>query len=487
MHLDLEADRILLAGALLLVGGLIASRLASRLRVPGMLLFLLAGMVIGDDGLGWLRLSNAPFAQTLAVVALVLILFDGGLANPASDVRRVLAPASLLATVGVAITAAMVGIVATHLFGLSLTEGMLLGAVVASTDAAAVFSVLDGVPITRRLAALLETESGANDPMAALLTIGFVAMSQGHVTALDWAVFGVRQLVGGLAVGWLLGRLAGRAVNGRDWLDGSVVPLVGLATAAGAFGLSATFGASGLLAVYVSAIVLTAHAPAYQRPLKAFFGSIAEVCQLGLFFLLGVLVFPSQLGAVAWRSIALAAALIFIARPVAVVVCLPWFRFKPAELVFASLAGLRGAVPIVLATIPLIAGNARGSLIFDVTFFVVLLSAAVQGVAILPATRWLGLTEPKPAWDPIAAVVPIGNLGMRVVEMRLDESSPLVGATLRDATPPDGARVITLVRRGQVELPNGSTVLSAGDLLSVAIAELDSAERDLVEWASGAD
>ncbi len=313
MHLDLEADRILLAGALLLVGGLIASRLASRLRVPGMLLFLLAGMVIGDDGLGWLRLSNAPFAQTLAVVALVLILFDGGLANPASDVRRVLAPVSLLATVGVAITAAMVGIVATHLFGLSLTEGMLLGAVVASTDAAAVFSVLDGVPITRRLAALLETESGANDPMAALLTIGFVAMSQGHVTALDWAVFGVRQLVGGLAVGWLLGRLAGRAVNGRDWLDGSVVPLVGLATAAGAFGLSATFGASGLLAVYVSAIVLTAHAPAYQRPLKAFFGSIAEVCQLGLFFLLGVLVFPSQLGAVAWRSIALAAALIFIA------------------------------------------------------------------------------------------------------------------------------------------------------------------------------
>lgn len=485
MHVHLAADHILLVSALLLIGGLFAIRLANRLRVPGMILFLLAGMAIGDDGLGWLHLADARFAQTIAVVALVFILFDGGLANPVVERKRIIAPAATLATVGVAITAALVGIAAKFLFDLSMTEAMMIGAVVASTDAAAVFSVLRGVPISGRLAALIETESGANDPMAALLTVGFVSMAQGTVTPIDWLVFGARQLIGGLLIGWALGRLAGAAMNSRDWVDGPMVPLVGIATAAASFGLSATVGASGFLAVFISGIVVSARAPSYQRPLMAFFGAIAEVAQLGLFFLLGVLVFPSHLGAVAGRSIALAAALILLARPVAVAICLPWFRFSKAEMAFASLAGLRGAVPIVLATFPLMAGDRNGDLIFNVTFFVVLLSAAVQGVAIRPSIRWLGLSVPRPAWDPIADVVPIGRLGMRVVEMRLDPSSPLVGATLADAAPPDRARVITLVRGGVVELPTGSTVMQADDLLSVAIAEQDAAESDLIAWARG--
>ena len=485
MHLHLAADTILLTATFLLLGGLVASRVATRLRVPGMILFLLAGMAVADDGLGWLHLANTRTTQTVAIMALVVILFDGGLANSLDDVKRVLAPAAALATIGVSITAGVVGVTAMWLFNLSALEAMLIGAVVASTDAAAVFSVLRDAPIPRRLAALLETESGINDPMAALLTIGLLSMWSHHVTPIDWVVFGIRQLVGGLIVGAALGWLGGQAMNHRDWVNGSIVPLVGLTVACGAFAISAKLGASGFLAVYVSAIVLSANAPGYQRPLKAFFGSLAEIGQFGLFFLLGVLVFPSHLGTVAVKSLAIAAVLIFVARPLATAVCVPWFHFTAREMTFASIAGLRGAVPIVLATFPLTVGYPHGVFIFEVTFFVVLLSAAVQGTAIPPAVKWLGLTETSPAWDPIAAVVPLANLGMTVVEIRLRDESPLVGTFLRDSAPPDDARVITLVRRGEVELPTGGTVLESGDLLSVAIGERPEAEHHLVAWARG--
>ena len=485
MHLHLAADNILLTGAFLLLGGLVASRVATRLRVPGMILFLLAGMAVADDGLGWLHLANSKSTQSVAIMALVVILFYGGLTNPLDEVKRVLAPAAALATIGVAITAGVVGAIAMWFFKLPALEAMLIGAVVASTDAAAVFSVLRDAPIPRRLAALLETESGVNDPMAVLLTIGLLSMWSHHVTPVDWVVFGVRQLVGGLFVGVVLGWLGGQAMIHRDWVDGAIVPLVGLTIASGAFAVSAKLGASGFLAVYVSAIVLGAKAPGYQRPLKAFFGSLAEIGQFGLFFLLGVLVFPSHLGSVAVKSLAIAAALIFVARPLAIAVCLPWFHFKAREMTFASLAGLRGAVPIVLATFPLTVGYPHGVFIFEVTFFVVLLSAAVQGTAIPPAVKWLGLTEVSPVWDPIAAVVPIANLGMTVVEIRLRDESPLVGTTLKDSSPPDDARVITLVRRGSVEMPTGRTVLESGDLLSVAIGERDQSEQHLIDWARG--
>jgi cell volume regulation protein A len=392
MHPHLPADAILLAGAGLLLAGLVGTRLAERLQVPGLLVFLGIGMIIGDDGLAWIRFNDVTFAQTVGVIALVLILFDGGLATPSDTVRSVLGPASLLATVGVGVTASIVGAAAMLVFHLSWSTGLLLGAVVASTDAAAVFAALRSSPVRHRLGALLEVESGGNDPMAVLLTVGLLSASEHAVSPTSWVVFGVRELFGGLLVGAVVGWFAGQVLRrSGDRIGEATLPLLGVGTAAACYGLGALVGASGFLAVYVGGIVFASVEPEASVPLASFLRGLATVAQVGLFILLGILVFPSHLGAVALRALALAAVLMFVARPVAAVTVLPWFGFDRREVAWLSWAGLRGAVPIVLATFPLTEGHPAGELIFDTTFFVVLVSAAVQGTTVMPLARRLGL------------------------------------------------------------------------------------------------
>lgn len=480
MHPDLGVDHLILAGAGLLAAGILMSRLADRLQVPGLLLFLGLGMAMGREALGWIRFDDVRLAQSLSIVALVLILFEGGLTTSPAVVRRVAGAAALLATVGVIVTALVAGVAAMWLLHVSFQTGLLVGAVVASTDAAAVFSVLRRTPVPRRLAGLLEVESGGNDPAAVLLTVGLLSAFHGGVTTGDWVVFGIRQLAGGLVVGAVVGYLGSRVLVRAS--GSSAAPLVGLACAAACYGVAAWLGASGFLAVFVGGVLVGAVAPATGKASMAFHAGLASLSRLGMFFLLGVLVVPSQLGAVAWRGLAVAAVLVLLARPVGVVACLAWFRASGREMVFASWAGLRGAVPIVLATFPLTADHPNGRVIFDVVFFVVLVSAAVQGTTLRPAARWLRLeSEPGP-FEPIVDFLPIDQFGVDLVEMELHPASPVVGHRIASVPLPGDARIVTIIRDGRVVLPAGSTRLEAGDHLAVAGKHARNLQDELMAW-----
>jgi potassium/hydrogen antiporter len=484
MDSSLAGDGALLVGAALLTLGALLSRFAERFRAPALLLFLGVGMAVGDDGLGLISFDDAELAQRIGVAALVIILFEGGLSTSMTDARRVARPAALLATGGVLITAAAVAVVVGVATDTSPTTAALIGAVVASTDAAAVFAVLRGAPVPRRLAALLETESGGNDPMAVLLTIGILATWSGDPDAVDWVLFGLRQLVGGLliggAVGWVLGRLL-------RWIptdNTTLYPVLALGSAGLAYGLGALAGASGFLAVYIAGLVIGTTSPRRRRAVRRFFEGLATVAQITLFLMLGLLVFPSQLADVVGVGLVTAGALIFVARPLAVFLCLPWFGFRVRETSLVGWAGLRGAVPIVLATFPLTAGYPDGSIVFDAVFFVVLTSALVQGLTIVPVARWLGLSSQAGGRELVADLVPLDVVGVDVVELELDRGHQVVGCALRDVPLPSGARVGAILRGDEVEVPSGDSQLAAGDLLIVVAPSSEHLPDELTTWAT---
>jgi potassium/hydrogen antiporter len=391
MHSALRVDTLILAGAALLAVGVVASSLAERFRAPALLVFLGLGMLIADDGLAWVRFDDPDLAQTVGVLALVIILFDGGLSLDHRAARSIVGPAAVLATVGTAVTAGLVAVVARALLHVGWNTALLLGAVIGSTDAAAVFAVVRRVPLPPRLVALLETESGLNDPMAVLLTMAVIEAWREGVTVGGVAAFGVRQLLGGTVVGIVVGALGAAAVR-RLPRDGATLhPILALAVGGLAYGVAARLGASGFLAVYLCGAVVARIPSNRLRRIRSFHEALAGIAQIGLFLMLGLLVFPNQLPGVTVSSLVVTATLALVARPTAVWVSLAWFRFPARELAMLSWAGLRGAVPIVLATFPRTAGHPDGPLVFDVVFFVVLLSTAVQGLTIGRVARRLGL------------------------------------------------------------------------------------------------
>jgi cell volume regulation protein A len=484
MDSSLAGDLTLLAAAALLTTGALLSRFAERYRAPGLLLFLALGMLIGDDGLGLISFDDAELAQGLGVLALVIILFEGGLSTSLADARRVAAPASLLATAGVTITAVIVGVAVVATTDTSTTTAALIGAVVASTDAAAVFAALRRAPVRRRLSSLLEAESGGNDPMAVFLTIGILASWDTDPGALDWVLFGLRQLLGGLAVGLTVGSIAAWTLRRVPSDSTTFHPVLSLGAAGLAYGLGALLGASGFLAVFVAALLVGAAAPRHRRAIRRFHEGLANVAQIALFLMLGLLVFPSQLVDVIGIGLLAALVLIVVARPVAVAICLPWFGFERREVGLVAWAGLRGAVPIVLATFPLTAGYPDGALVFDVVFFVVLTSALIQGLTIAPLARRLGLEPEGGRREVIADLVPIDAVGIDVIEVELDAHHDVVGRCLRDVPLPGRSRVGAVLRDQEVEVPDGDTVLAAGDLLIVVAPSDDRLADRLTDWAS---
>jgi potassium/hydrogen antiporter len=488
MNVELAVDPLLFAGAALLVAGVVIAGVAHRFRAPALLLFLGLGMLIGDDGLGWFSFDDPQRAQSIAVVALVVILFEGGLGSSVRDIRSVVAPAGLLATVGVVITAGVVAGAMLLLTDVDSTTCLLVGAVVASTDAAAVFAVMRRTRVRRDLVRLLETESGANDPLAVLLTVGVLVAWESDPSGLDWIVFGLRQLVGGLLVGLVIGWLAGAVVRSERLGGATLYPVFALAVAGLAYGTGAALGTSGFLAVYVAGVAVGDASRRHRAQIVRFHRGLADVAQITLFLMLGLLVFPSELLEVATTGLIAAAALVFVARPLAVGVILPWFGFGPREVVFASWAGLRGAVPIVLATFPLTAGYFDGSLVFDVVFFVVLVSATVQGLTLGVAARRLGVEEAALGRDVVAEVVPVDLAGLDVVELEIDEHHAVSGAALRDIPMPSGARAAAIVHGESVEVPHGGSRLAPGAVLVVLVPAGDvDVLDDLERWATGDD
>ena len=484
MHIELPSDELLLVGALLLIAGVLGAGLADRLRVPSLLLFLGIGMVIGDDGLDLVSLSDPELTQALAVAALVVILYEGGLSIRLPEVRQIAAPALSLATVGVFVTMGVVALVAGPLLDVDATTALLVGAVVASTDAAAVFTALRRVPMPRRLGNLLEVESGANDPMAVMLTVGLLAAWEGHPDAADWVVFGVRNLVGGVLIGVGVGWLGALVLSRARLATASLYPVLAVGLAGLAYGIGAATRSSGFLAAYVAGMVVADRAPSQRRAILGYLQALASTAQIGLFLLLGLLVFPNRLDEQAAGALGVAIVLVLLARPLGVVLSIVWLGFNRRELTLVSWAGLRGAVPIVLATFPLTAGYPDGQLIFDVVFFVVIVSVLVQGFTLEPLLTWLGLEAEPPSLATVAEALPLDAPGAEALEIEVGSAAGLVGRPLRDVPPPHEARVAVVLRGDEVVVAKGDTVVAAGDRLVVFAPTRRGLLTDLEAWVA---
>jgi cell volume regulation protein A len=484
MDAGLSVDPALLAGALVLVLGVVSAGLADRLRVPGLLLFIGVGVLVGPEGLDWFE-ASASLAQSVGVAALVVILFEGGLTTPVAALRPVSGPALVLATVGTAVTAGGVALAATLLLDLPTESALLLGAVVASTDAAAVFSVIRQTPLRSRLSSLLEGESGLNDPMAVLLTIGLLETWRADTTVADWLVFALVQLLGGAVIGLAAGFGAAFMLGRAPTAVQPLLPTFALGVAGLTYGTSAFLGASGFLAVYICGVTLDHRAPVGRRPIRVFHDGLSAVAQIVLFVVLGLLLDLSTVGDVAVEAVIITIALTLIARPAAVVVSLIWFRFTGRELALVAWAGLRGAVPIVLATFLLTAGHPDGGLVFDVVFFVVILSTLVQGLTVPPLANRLGLVDAEVHGDGRGELIPSDNPYYEIVEMQLPPESVSAAFTLAERPMPEGARVAVVVRQGTSFVPDGSTFLEPDDLLVITAPRSPGVVRQLELWASG--
>jgi potassium/hydrogen antiporter len=487
LEAGLRVDGPLLLDAGLLTAGVLAAALGSHLRVPGALLFIGIGMAIGDDGLGWVSLADPELVQSLGVVALVIILFEGGLTTDVQQLRRGAAPGLVLATVGVAITTGITAVGAVWLLDMPARTAWLVGAIVASTDAAAVFDLLRRAPLPERLASVLKVESGANDPVAVLLTVGLLSAWQTEPTAYAWLVFGALQLIGGAAVGGAVGWVGAHVMRRVQLGAAGLYPVLGLALAGVSYGTAVAVGASGFLATFVTGFVLAAEVPRRRRALHGFHTALANGVEIGLFLMLGLLVFPSQLPRVALTALGVAAVLALVARPLACAVSLAPMGFSARGIAAISWLGMRGAVPIVLATFAYSSGIGGADTIFNVVFFVVLVSVLVQGTTAVKAIRRLGLDAERSPHDVIAEAWPIERTGIDIVEVVAHEDSALVGQLLRQAPAPDAALVTAIVRGDQILLPRGDTRIHAGDRLVVTTTDQAHGIERIETWARQPD
>lgn len=483
-----DHELILIAG-LLLAAGLAAAKVADRVRVPGLLLFLGLGMLAGSQGIGGIDFDDAELTRTLGTIGLILILFEGGLTAGWEEIRPVLGTAISLATLGTVITALITGVVATWLFDLSTLEGLIIGSAVAATDSAAIFAVLRGSRLRRRLARALEGESGMNDPIALLLVTGFIEwIQQPDYGPLDMIGTLAGKLALGLLVGIAIGRAAHWAFTHLDLPSPGLYPVASIATAALAYGVAEVAHGSGFLSVYIAALILGTGALPAKRTTIAFHQGLSWISQISLFALLGLLVFPSGLGDIAAEGLLLSAALIFIARPLAAVVASALAPFDMRERLMLGWAGLRGAIPIWLATFPVIAGVEDGALIFNVIFFVVVTSTLIQGATFEPLARRLGVTADEPTLSrPLIETGIIRPLGSESLVWKVDPGDAAVGHTIKDLSLPREALVNLIVRRAEAIPPRGSTEIEAADELHILVRleQLAEVETLTESWRSG--
>src|SRR4051794_40931032 len=454
---------ILVAGALLATA-LGASLLAGRLRVPGLVAFLGIGMAVGSDGFGWIDFNDYELARDIGIVGLSLILFEGGLATTIGELRPVAWPALTLAVVGTVLTAIFTGLVAWWLFDFTALQGMLAGSIVACTDGAAIFAVLRGSTLKRRLALTLEGEAGINDPVAVILVIGFVHwLQRSDYGIADMVALFVRELAIGTVAGIAVGVAASRALRTLRFGSAGLYPVASLAAAAIAYGLADVAHGSGFLAVYLCGLALgSADIPA-RRTIITFHEGLAWVAQLAMFLTLGLLVFPSKLGDVAVEGTVVALVAAAVARPLAVLVALPFGGYSVPDRLVLGWAGLRGAVPVVLATFPVIAGVDRGVDVFDIVFFAVVVSTVLQGATFEPFARLLGATSDEQALPaPLVDSGAVRRLGAEVRQFAVRPGDAAAGRPVRDLGMPRDALLNLIVRGGEAIPPRGSTVIEPG-------------------------
>ncbi len=455
--------------SVLLILSILASKVSSRLSVPTLLLFLGIGMLAGSEGIGGIYFDNAQLAQAIGVIALVFILFSGGLDTPFEAIKPILRRGMVLATVGVLLTAAIVGLFAALLLDVSPAQAILIGAIVASTDAAAVFSIFRTQRISLKgdTIPLLEFESGSNDPMAIFLTIGAIALISSPDMALVniVGIFLQQAIIGGI-LGAVLGYSAARIINNLRLDSHGLYPVFTIALVLLAYSLPAALGGSGFLAVYLVGLILGAQNIVHKNSLSRFHDSIAWLMQIVMFLVLGLLVFPSELIPIAPIGIGISLILIFVARPVSVFLSLIRSRFSTNDKLMISWVGLRGATPIVLATFPLLAGVPQADMIFNIVFFVVLSSVLLQGTTIIPMARLLQVATPFVS-KPGLRLEATDDMQIKsdLVEITVPPDAPIIGQPLIHLGLPADSLIVLIVRGQEAIVPNGSTTLQANDHL----------------------
>ena len=461
---------ILVAGALFF-SSIVATLISARLGAPLLLIFLVIGMLAGEDGLLGIKFSNPDVALLIGSIALVIILFDGGMRTHPDRVRVVLAPSAVLATLGVVLTCGILGVAASYLFNLTLLEGLLLGAILSSTDAAAVFSIFQsaGLNIKERVASTLEIESGSNDPMAVMLTFTLVGVLAGQ-SELNWSLSTVffQQAVVGAAVGYGAGRLFVLLCRKLP-LSAAFFPLLAVSYALLIYGLTNQFGGSGFLAVYLMGFLIgNARLPQIQQILRMHDG-LAWLSQIIMFLMLGLLVTPSKLVEYAIPALLLALVMIFVARPIAVFLSLVPFHFPKKDQVFISWVGLRGAVPIILALFPWLAGVPNKDLYFNVAFFVVIVSLLIQGWSIAPVARWLKLeVPPEPGPDHSMTLDSVAsNDLLQVLSFKVGKGSPIVDSDWQQLNMSPDVSYLGVLRKGEWIKAEQSPSFQLNDMLLV--------------------
>lgn len=479
-------EHILVVASVLLLLSVLASKASAKLGIPALLLFLVLGMLAGSDGPGGIYFDNAHLAQSLGVVALALILFSGGLDTEWSSVRPVLWQALSLSTVGVLITTLLVGLFARMVLGFSLLEGVLLGAIVSSTDAAAVFSVLRArsVGLKGNVRALLELESGSNDPMAVFLTTGLIGIMT-HTThsALSLVPMFIQQMALGAAFGYAIGKLIVLMINRLRLEYEGLYPVLTLSLILLTYGATASLGGSGFLAVYVAGLVMGKTNFIHKRSVTRFHDGLAWLMQIAMFLALGLLVFPSRLLPIVGLGLLVSLFLMVVARPISVFISLAFSKMKLNEKTIISWVGLRGAVPIVLATFPLLAGLPKADMVFNLVFFIVLTSILLQGTSLPIVARWLKLDAPvkdRPSYP--LELEPAAGITSALVDIEVPAYSSVVGKQIVEARFPKGALIVLIGRGNEFIVPKGGTVIESGDRLLVLADEEDFGKtRSIVE------
>ena len=466
-------DKIILLAAILILVGIVSSKLSARMGLPVLVLFLIIGMLAGDGGIGGIIFNNADAAHALGTLALAMILYDGGLQTPLASIKSVWKPSALLATLGVLVTAAIAGFTACWALDLPLMEGLLVGAIVGSTDAAAVFSLLRnaGIHVAPRLKSTLEIESASNDPMAIFLTVGLLEVLMNDLPfGIGLVQMFALQMGVGVAVGLAVGWVAVRVINRIHLLATGLYPVLVAAFGLLAFGVAANLQGSGFLAVFVAGVFVGNSRFVFQRSTFLFHDGLAWLGQITMFGVLGLLVHPPSLLDVWQEGLIISFVLIFVARPLAVVPILLPFGFNAREMALVSWVGLRGSVPIILAIFPLIFGLSGAPLIFNVVFFVVLISATVQGATLPIVARKLGLAAPAPPVPPATLeITALGDVDADIVEYILGDTCRAAGRRLSQMALPDSTVVAMITRQQTVIPPRGSTTLEAGDHLFVVL------------------
>ncbi len=467
--MQLDTENIFLIGSILLMASILAKKTFFRFGIPTLVLFLVVGILAGSEGIGGIYFNDPQIAQLLGIIALNFILFSGGLDTRWESVKPILWRGVSLSTIGVLVTAVIVGLFVHMITDFTILEGLLLGAIVSSTDAAAVFSILRSrnIGLKGHLRPTLELESGSNDPLAYVLVISFTSLISNGEASPVWLVLDfVKGMVIGAASGYLMGRLMTAVIN-RIKLDiEGLYPVLVIAMLFFAYSFTQLIGGNGFLAIYLAGIVLGNSNFIHKKSILKFYDGQAWLMQIVMFLTLGLLVFPSRIVPILDTGLLIALVLMFVARPIAVFLSLSFFKMKVRDKLFISWVGLRGAVPIIFAMFPLVAGLSKADMIFNLVFFISTSSVLLQGTTLPLVAKWLKVTVPRKA----KRVTPLDmelydTIQSEFVEVILPGNSPAVGKAIVKLGLPKPTLIVLLVREGKYIQPNGATILEEGDKL----------------------